>query len=187
MQVRYVYEIRQLQLIGLDEVIWEKWMFPERINNTLAQELPFSSVTVSEWVVIVMALTGGCQQALCGSCNYDCHCQYQVVNSWRVGNNAGADWPVNHDPAFFSLSLKEVCSARLTDNDIHPISPKTPAPQYQPIDRKKRNGKIVEDYVSIGKIVLANKKALSRFLNPPVLHLRIQGQHDRSRRTLREE
>ena len=27
-----------------------------------------------------------------------------------------------------------------------PISPKTPAPQYQPIDRKKRNGKRVEDY-----------------------------------------
>ena len=29
---------------------------------------------------------------------------------------------------------------------LHPISPKTPAPQYQPIDRKKRNGKRVEDY-----------------------------------------
>ena len=29
---------------------------------------------------------------------------------------------------------------------IHPISPKTPAPQYQPIDRKKIKGKIVEDY-----------------------------------------
>ena len=27
-----------------------------------------------------------------------------------------------------------------------PISQKTPAPQYQPIDRKKRKGKIVEDY-----------------------------------------
>ena len=26
------------------------------------------------------------------------------------------------------------------------ISPKTPAPQYQPMDRKKRKGKRVEDY-----------------------------------------
>ena len=29
---------------------------------------------------------------------------------------------------------------------IHPINSKIPAPQYQPIDREKRNGKIVEDY-----------------------------------------
>ena len=29
---------------------------------------------------------------------------------------------------------------------IHPISPKTPARKYQPIDRKKRKGKRVEDY-----------------------------------------
>ena len=33
----------------------------------------------------------------------------------------------------------------LRESDIHPISPKTPAPQYQPIDRKKRKEKI-EDY-----------------------------------------
>ena len=32
------------------------------------------------------------------------------------------------------------------ESDVHPISPKTPAPQYQPIDRKKRKGKRVEDY-----------------------------------------
>ena len=32
------------------------------------------------------------------------------------------------------------------ESDIHRISPKTPAPQYQPIDRKKRKGKRVEDY-----------------------------------------
>ena len=44
------------------------------------------------------------------------------------------------------LLLKEVSSARLGESDIHPISPKTPAPQYQPIDRKKRKGKRVEDY-----------------------------------------
>ena len=44
------------------------------------------------------------------------------------------------------LLLKEVGSARLRESDIHPISPKTPAPQYQPIDRKKRKGKIVGIY-----------------------------------------
>ena len=44
------------------------------------------------------------------------------------------------------LLLKKVGSARVRVSDIHPISPKTSAPQYQPIDRKKRKGKIVEDY-----------------------------------------
>ena len=32
------------------------------------------------------------------------------------------------------------------ESDVHPISPKTPAQQYQPIDRKKRKGKKAEDY-----------------------------------------
>ena len=44
------------------------------------------------------------------------------------------------------LLLKKVGSARLRESDVHPISPKTPAPRYQPIDRKKRKGKRVEDY-----------------------------------------
>ena len=39
------------------------------------------------------------------------------------------------------LLLKKVGSARLRESGIHPISPKTPAPQYQPIDRKKTKGK----------------------------------------------
>ena len=42
--------------------------------------------------------------------------------------------------------LKKVGSARLRESDIHPISLKTPAPQYRPIDRKTRKGKIVKDY-----------------------------------------
>ena len=29
------------------------------------------------------------------------------------------------------------------ESEVHPISPKTPALQYQPIDRKKRKGKRV--------------------------------------------
>ena len=40
-----------------------------------------------------------------------------------------------------------VGSARPRESDIYPIKPKTPAPQYQPIDRKKRKGKILEDYI----------------------------------------
>ena len=44
------------------------------------------------------------------------------------------------------LLLKKVSGARQGESDIHPISPKTPTPQYQPIDRKKRKGKRVEDY-----------------------------------------
>ena len=43
------------------------------------------------------------------------------------------------------LLLKKVSSARLGESDINPMGPKTPAPQYQPIDRK-RKGKRVEDY-----------------------------------------
>ena len=42
------------------------------------------------------------------------------------------------------LLLKFVGNARLTESDIHPISPKTPATQYQPTYRKKRKGKIVK-------------------------------------------
>ena len=44
------------------------------------------------------------------------------------------------------LILINVGTTMLRDSDIHPISPKTPAPQYLTIDRKKRKGKIVEDY-----------------------------------------
>ena len=33
----------------------------------------------------------------------------------------------------------------LRESDIHPISPKTSAPQYQPINRTKRKENIVED------------------------------------------
>ena len=47
---------------------------------------------------------------------------------------------------FLLLLLKKVGSARLRESGIHPISPKTPAPQYKPIDRKKKKGKRVENY-----------------------------------------
>ena len=35
----------------------------------------------------------------------------------------------------------------MRESGKHPINPKIPAPQYQPIDRKKRKGKKVEDYI----------------------------------------
>ena len=37
------------------------------------------------------------------------------------------------------LLLKKIGNARLGEGDCHPISPKTPAPHYQPIEEKKRN------------------------------------------------
>ena len=43
------------------------------------------------------------------------------------------------------LNKGRQCKAE-RESDIHPISPKTPAPQYQPIDRENRKEKRVEDY-----------------------------------------
>ena len=53
--------------------------------------------------------------------------------------------PKNVNDFIIIKLFKKVGSARLRESDIHPISPKTPAPQYEHIDRKKRKGKIVED------------------------------------------
>ena len=39
------------------------------------------------------------------------------------------------------LLLKKIGNARPGEGDWHPISPKTPAPHYQPIEEKKRKGK----------------------------------------------
>ena len=61
------------------------------------------------------------------------------------------------------LSLKKVASARLRARDVHPISQKTPATQYQPIDRKKRKRKRVEDY-SRDRAAEANKEVLALLL-----------------------
>ena len=50
------------------------------------------------------------------------------------------------DDIIIIIIIKKSRSARLRESGIHSISPKIPAPQYQPIDRKKRKGKKVEDY-----------------------------------------
>ena len=47
---------------------------------------------------------------------------------------------------------------------MYTISPKTPAPQYQPIDRKKRKGKIVG--YSRDRSAYANIKTLALLLKP---------------------
>ena len=36
------------------------------------------------------------------------------------------------------LLFKKVGSARLRESDVHPISPKTPAPQYQPRQKEEK-------------------------------------------------
>ena len=63
------------------------------------------------------------------------------------------------------LLFKKVGSARLRESDVHPVSPKSPTPQYQPIEGKKRKGKRVEDY-SRDRAAYANKEALTLPLKP---------------------
>ena len=67
-------------------------------------------------------------------------------------SDAGKDFVFFNNGIVYSTSnniiiifLKEVDSARMRESDLHLISPKTPATQYQAIDRKKRKGKTVED------------------------------------------
>ena len=64
------------------------------------------------------------------------------------------------------LLLKKAVSARLRESDIHPISLKTPAPQYQPVDRKKRKGKTVEDYFIIIKKGVGSARLTESGIHP---------------------
>ena len=52
---------------------------------------------------------------------------------------------VTYDYAFptlvLLLLLKKIGNARPGEGDCHPMSPKTPATHYQPIEEKKRKGK----------------------------------------------
>ena len=70
---------------------------------------------------------------------------------------------------YYLLLLNEVRSARLRESEIHPISPKTAAPQYQPIDRKKRKEKIVENYTR-DRAAEANKKSIGPALETRQSH-----------------
>ena len=90
--------------------------------------------------------------------------------------------PRHKSNSLLLLLLKKVGSARLRESGIHPITPKTPAPQYQPIDRKNRNGK-KKTIVGIEQL-RPIKKHWPCSWNPPVPHHRIRGQQDRSRGTM---
>ena len=92
----------------------------------------------------------------------------------------------SHQLLLLLLLFKKVGSARLIESDIHPISPKTPAPQYRPIDRKKRKEKRVEDN-SRDRAAQANKKALALLLKPASPTPSNTGQQDSSRGTPRGE
>ena len=64
------------------------------------------------------------------------------VNMLGMGNmefSANSLW--NPLLLLLLLLLKKIGNARLGEGDCHPISPKTPAPHYQPIEEKKRKGK----------------------------------------------
>ena len=50
------------------------------------------------------------------------------------------------------IIIKKVGSARLRESDVHPISPKTPASQYQPIDRRREIEKEYKTIVGIERI-----------------------------------
>ena len=53
------------------------------------------------------------------------------------------------------LLLKKVSSARLGESDIHPISLKTPGPQYQPIEYRVMNcGRIVLNHGDLFRKVM---------------------------------
>ena len=56
------------------------------------------------------------------------------------------------------------------ESDLHPIIPNTPAPQYQPKGRKKRNGKIVE-YNSRDRAYYTNAKIIGPACNQRVTHI----------------
>ena len=62
----------------------------------------------------------------------------QFFTLFKKLGNSGSSSSSSTTVLLFLLLLKKVGSARLRESYIHHISPKTPAPQYQPIDRKKR-------------------------------------------------
>ena len=126
--------------------------------------------------------------AIQGSCSmrYTTQLFHELYNTavpWAIKHSCSMSYTTQlyHElyntavPWAILLLLKKLGSARLGERGIHPISPKTPAPQYQPIDRKKRNGKRVEDY-SIGTEQLRPiKKHWPFSWNPPAPHHRIRG------------
>ena len=58
--------------------------------------------------------------------------QFEPTPGWTLASAMGSG------PVLLVLSLfKKVGCAMLRESDVHPISPTTPAPQYQPIEEKQ--------------------------------------------------
>ena len=95
-----------------------------------------------------MAADGGCEREVVHRMN-DGYRAWGALNSVLSNKGLGikAKKCLHEGKLLLLLLLKKVSSARLGESDIHPISLKTPAPQYQPIDRKKRKGKRVKEYI----------------------------------------
>ena len=157
--------------------------WPIHYSPYMAAPDPYTAARV--WLLLTHTL-----QPVYG-CSWPIHCSpcmaapdpYTAARVWLLLTHTlqpvyGCSWPIL---LLLLLLLKEVGSARLREGDIHPISPKAPAPQYQPINIKKKKKKIVEDY-STDRAAEANRKHWPWSWNPPVPHHRIRGQQDRSRR-----
>ena len=95
-------------------------------------------------------------------------------------------WPRSRLKCFeptLLLLLKKIGNASQGEGDWHPISPKTPAPYYQPIEEKKRKGKKLKTKKE--RATRPTKRHWTCSWNPPIPHHRIRGQPDRSREILR--
>ena len=110
-------------------------------------------------IIIIIAADGGCE-------SHVVHRMNEGYRAWgalkSVLSNRGLGIKAKK---CLLLLLKKVGSARLRESEIHPISPKTPAPQYQHIDRNKRKGKREEDN-SRDSAAYANKETLALLLKP---------------------
>ena len=86
--------------------------------------------------------SGGCWSVYINCCGKSCTNQRFLIYFKKQRNEIYVIKSVhNRILLLLLLLLKEVGNARLGERDYHPISPKTPTPQHQPIERKKRKGK----------------------------------------------
>ena len=75
--------------------------------------------------------------------------------------------------ALLLLLLKKVGNARLAESDWHSVSPKTPSPQHQSTEWKKREGK--QQATKSEQAARPIKRHWAWSWNPPVPHHRTRG------------
>ena len=64
------------------------------------------------------------------------------LKAWHTENELCSTYTqLNLQIIIIIIIIKKIGNARPGEGDCHPISPKTPAPHYQPIEEKKRKGK----------------------------------------------